>query len=117
MPRAVATPMTDAAVRHQAKPGHYAVGGVAGLMLQVTPTGRKSWIIRLTFGTRTNRAGSQVQRRIDFGLGPYPQVSLKRARELALVYRVSVRSGIDPREVVNGRPPRPIEGLDRPEAR
>lgn len=81
MPRTVRQPLTDLGVRALKVPGHYAAGGEApGLLLQISPTGKKSWIVRLTCGTRLNRSGCVVQRRIDFGLGAYPLVGLKAAR-------------------------------------
>lgn len=97
MPR-TAKPLTDVELRKLTRPGHYAAGGDApGLLLQVTSSGAKSWVVRLTVGKRTNRAGREVQRRVDFGLGPYPLVGLKQAREDAREYRAKVLRGEDPR--------------------
>ena len=70
------------------KPGLQAVGGVAGLSLQVTKTGSRSWILRVIVGSK----------RRDIGLGGYPDVSLKQARELARDSRLKIRKGIDPVE-------------------
>lgn len=64
------------------------VGGVAGLLLQVTPTGAKSWIYRTTVG----------KKRRNIGLGSYPAVSLVRAREKAAEMREQIDQGIDPVE-------------------
>lgn len=98
MPRTVKQRLTDIAVKRMAKPGHYSAGEAPGLLLQVTQSGAKSWIVRLTAGTRINQAGKTVQRRIDFGLGAYPEVSLKDARTKALEYRTKViEKGEDPR--------------------
>ncbi|WP_317986735.1 tyrosine-type recombinase/integrase [Comamonas odontotermitis] len=74
-------------VRRLDKPGWYAVGGVAGLGLNVSPTGQgRSWVLRTTInGTR--RA---------IGLGPYPEISLAVAREKAREMREQIRQGIDP---------------------
>ena len=69
----------------QAGRGRHADGG--GLYLFVRSTGSRSWIVRLTVGGR----------RRDFGLGPYPDVSLAEAREVAAEYRSLVRKGVDPR--------------------
>jgi integrase len=52
--------------------GRYAVGGVIGLYLQVVGSSR-SWILRIKI----------EERRRDFGLGSYPEVSLADARERA----------------------------------
>lgn len=67
-------------------PGYYADGG--NLYLKVGPTGAKSWIFRFTREKRTR----------DAGLGPYPTVSLVRARERADDCRRLVSAGIDPIE-------------------
>lgn len=64
----------------------FAVGGVAGLSLQITPINGKSWLLRTTVG---------VQRR-EFGLGPYPEVSLSQARDKAREIKERIRQGIDP---------------------
>jgi len=64
----------------------FAVGGVDGLQLQITPTGARSWVLRmLVAGTRRN-----------IGLGSYPTVTLAQARETARETRELVRQGIDP---------------------
>src|SRR5699024_9879504 len=72
-------------VRRLSKPGHYRVGGVAGLLLQVTPTGARTWKLRATIGNR----------RRDVGLGGYPDVSLSQAREQARELRQKIREGVD----------------------
>lgn len=64
----------------------HAVGGVAGLLLQVSPTGSRSWILRATVGCK----------RRDMGLGAYPDVTLAEARESARHLRTQIREGIDP---------------------
>lgn len=69
-------------------PGLQAVGGVAGLLLQVTKTGSRSWILRVMVGSK----------RRDIGLGGYPDVSLGQARELARSSRLKIQEGIDPVE-------------------
>ncbi len=67
-------------------PGTHAVGHVAGLALQITKTGTRSWILRVTIG------GS----RREIGLGAYPGVSLKDAQAKAQVTRDEILAGIDP---------------------
>lgn len=69
-------------------PGMHAIGGVAGLYLQVTDSGARSWILRATVGTR----------RRDMGLGGFPDVTLAGAREAARVARLKIKDGIDPVE-------------------
>jgi integrase len=70
------------------KEGLHSVGGVAGLQLQVTPTGVKSWILRVKIGDK----------RRDIGLGGYPEISLAMARERALEKKELISKGIDPIE-------------------
>jgi integrase len=59
-----------------------------GLMLDVRPTGAKTWVVRL----------QSAGRRRDYGLGSLKDVSLAEAREKAREYRKLLRSGIDPLE-------------------
>lgn len=85
MPR-IATELSALAVRRLSKPGLHAVGGVAGLLLRVTDTGAKYWILRTTVG----------KKRRDIGIGPYPEISLAEARTQAGEMRQQIRQGIDP---------------------
>jgi integrase len=78
--------LSAAEVRRLTEPGFYAVGGVAGLHLQVTDTGAQSWILRATIGGR----------RSDMGLGGFPDTTLAQARESAREAREKIRQGIDP---------------------
>lgn len=68
------------------KPGFHAVGGVAGLHLNVKDTGSRSWILRTVIGGK----------RRDIGLGPYPEISLAVARDKACKVKEVIRQGIDP---------------------
>lgn len=63
-------------------------GGVAGLYLQLTPKGGRTWILRMLIGGR----------RRDIGLGGYPTVTLAQARDKAREARDKVERGIDPVE-------------------
>jgi integrase len=74
-------------------PALHAVGGVSGLNLYCRPpapsstVGARSWILRTVVGSR----------RIDLGLGPYPEVSLAQAREKAGALKDRIRfEGHDP---------------------
>ncbi|MCW3780265.1 tyrosine-type recombinase/integrase [Defluviimonas salinarum] len=92
MPRQ-AKELTPIEVKRLAHPGgdnpvSFAVGGVSGLMLQVTPSGAKSWLLRATVGDR----------RRWIGLGGYPDVTLAMARERARDARDAIRQGVDPVE-------------------
>lgn len=75
-------------VKRLTKPGLHAVGGVAGLLLQVTPTGARSWILRTMVGAK----------RRDIGLGGFPDVTLAQAREKARETKEQIRQGVDPVE-------------------
>jgi len=69
----------------QLKPGRHADGG--GLYLNVKDAGTKSWMFLFTLdGSR--RA---------LGLGPYPAVSLAKARKQAEEFRSALANGTDPR--------------------
>src|SRR5579884_1182827 len=68
------------------KPGLYGDGG--GLYLHVGPTGGKSWIFRFMLNGRPR----------SMGLGPYPDISLAEARDLAATCRRQKRDGHDPIE-------------------
>lgn len=61
------------------------VGGVPGLLLQITPTGARSWIYRTLVG----------KKRQSIGLGPYPAVGLADARAEAVRLREQIKGGID----------------------
>lgn len=78
--------MTAIAVRNLTKPGRYAVGQVPGLLLQVSNTGAKSWVLRVTVGSL----------RRDIGLGSLAEVPLAVARDKAREYRETIRRGVDP---------------------
>lgn len=67
-------------------PGLHAVGVVAGLHLQVLPSGARSWVLRVVIGSK----------RRDMGLGGYPDVTLAGAREKARAAREAIEQGIDP---------------------
>ena len=90
MPK-LAKELTALQVKHLIRPGWHAVGGVAGLLLQVrAPTGKggppsRSWILR-------HRSAGK---RRPLGLGAYPAVSLAEAREQARVLLQDARSGVD----------------------
>ena len=66
----------------------FAVGGVSGLMLQVTPNGGRSWLLRATVGAR----------RREIGLGGFPDVTLSQARDRARELKGQIRDGVDPVE-------------------
>lgn len=73
-------------VKRIVEPGLHAVGGVAGLHLQVLPSGGKSWLLRIVIGGK----------RREVGLGGFPDVPLALAREKAREVRETVQQGRDP---------------------
>lgn len=87
MPKIV-NELTDLEVRRLTDAGFYAVGGAKGLYLNVSSAIVRSWILRYTWGVK----------RKDLGLGGYPAISLKRAREKALEAHNNIDKGIDPVE-------------------
>lgn len=72
------------ALKPRAMPYRVSDGG--GLLLEVRPSGAKVWLCRLTVAGK----------RRDMGLGGYPAVSLKAAREAARTARANATSGNDP---------------------
>lgn len=76
-----------------AGPGRHVDG--RGLMLVVKQSGARSWVLRYQLNGR----------RRDMGLGPFPEVTLARAREKALEARRQLVEGADP---LACRPTKPL---------
>jgi integrase len=76
--------LTDRQVRTVTSPGLYGDGG--GLGLRVQPHGGKSWTLRYQLRGKAR----------ELGLGAYPAVTLKRARELAAEARTKLAEQRDP---------------------
>ncbi len=85
MPK-VAKELSALAVGKLKEPGLHVVGGVPGLGLQVSPTGTRSWVMRVTI----------MGKRREMGLGPYPLISLSDARNKARETRLAIYQGADP---------------------
>lgn len=81
----VAKELSALAVSRLAKDGAHAVGGVAGLQLQIIGSS-KVWVLRFALFGRRRR----------MGLGPSPAVSLASARDLARKAHDLIRNGQDP---------------------
>lgn len=79
-----ANKLTQLQITRLKNPGLYGDG--AGLWLNVTEGGSKSWVLRYTLAGKERRAG----------LGPFPEVSLTEAREAAVNFRRQLRNGQDP---------------------
>ena len=73
-------------VKRLETPGLWAVGGVAGLYLQVGMSGARSWILRAVV----------AKKRRDHGLGGFPDVTLAVARDKARRARECIEQGVDP---------------------
>src|SRR5512144_615677 len=84
MPRAINKLSALLVSRKSLKPGHYSDG--AGLYLQVSESGSKSWVFRY------QRQG----RRGELGLGPAGAVTLAEARERAAAQRALLAASKDP---------------------
>ena len=90
MPK-IAKSLSSLEVKRLTKVGWHAVGGVAGLLLQVREPAKpdapipRSWILRIRIGGE----------RKAIGLGPYPQVSLAEAREQAKKLVTDARQGVN----------------------
>lgn len=84
------SPLEVKRLQHPGKGGNatFAVGGVSGLLLQITPAGGRTWLLRAMVGAR----------RREIGLGGFPEVSLAMARERAREAKDKIRNGIDPVE-------------------
>ena len=76
--------LTVAKLRQAVEPGKYMDGD--GLFLLVKPSGRRTWVQRVTIAGK----------RRDIGLGPHPLVGLARARGAAEDNRRMIRDGGDP---------------------
>jgi integrase len=73
-------------IEHLKKVGYHADGD--NLYLQVTSSNAKSWIFRFSFDGK----------RREMGIGPYPEITLEKARESAIELRRLVKAGTDPIE-------------------
>ena len=80
-------------VEKKRKPGHHSDGG--NLYLQVSKARTKSWVFRYRKPGRAKDEGIKIR---EMGLGPYPEITLDDAREMALANRRLLLKGIDPIE-------------------
>ena len=85
MPR-IAKELSALQVSRLTEAGNHSVGGVTGLYLYITPTGARSWVLRIMVGSK----------RRHMGLGAFPTVTLSQAREKSRAAREEVINGIDP---------------------
>ncbi len=85
MPR-LAIELMPIEIKRLTVPGYHAVGRVPGLMLQVSPSGTTSWLLRVKIGDK----------RREIGLGAYPGVGLALAHQKAQQVRDDIVAGVDP---------------------
>ena len=94
--------LSAAKIKSITKPGRHSDG--AGLFLRVTKGETKSWSYRWK---RTEGVGVDRKPKVyEYGLGPYPAVSLAAAREKAAICREAVAAGQHPKERLD---PPPVE--------
>ena len=87
-------PLSDTKIRAlKPRERKYIEADEKGLAIEVTPTGAKRWVFRFRLHGK----------RPEMALGLYPDVPLKRARELRDEARKYVAEGIDPRDVKRAR--------------
>ena len=86
------------------KPGMHNVGGdVPGLLLQVSPSGAASWILRATIDSRVRQ----------MGLGSFGKISLEMARRKAREAHEAIQDGRDPIEERRAEKRRKAAAIDR----
>ena len=79
--------LTDAIIRNtKPKDKPFKLTDGAGLYLLINPTGSRLWRLRYHIGGLEKK----------LSIGPYPEVSLKEAREKAVEAKKAIRTGIDP---------------------
>lgn len=83
--------LTAKGVEGKRKPGYHADG--AGLYLQVSRSGSKSWVFRYMLKTISS-SGKPMSR--EMGLGACPTISLLEARQNAVEQRKLLEKGLDP---------------------
>jgi len=85
MPR-IAKALSAIEIKNLMAVGYHAVGKIPGLILQVSPSGSRSWLLRAKVGDK----------RREIGLGAYPGVGLALAHQKAQALRDEIVAGIDP---------------------
>ncbi|WP_020414619.1 tyrosine-type recombinase/integrase [Microbulbifer variabilis] len=87
-------PLSDTKVRAlKPRDKKYIESDEKELAIEVTPTGAKRWVFRFRLHGK----------RPEMAIGLYPDVSLKRARELRDEARQLVAEGVDPRDIKRAR--------------
>lgn len=96
-------PLSDTKVRAlKPREKKYIESDEKGLAIEVTSAGAKRWVFRFRLHSK----------RPEMALGLYPDVSLKRARELRDEARQHVAEGIDPRDLKRARKESALENCE-----
>jgi integrase len=90
MPK-IAKELSAIEVKRLTRPGWHAVGGVAGLLLQIKPPAREGAVASRSWILRVQVAGKRQL----IGLGAFPQVTLAEAREQARKLAAEAKSGVN----------------------
>ena len=86
----VTKPLTDTEIRKaRPKPKEYTLADGEGLLVRVSPTGKKIWFF--------NYVNPVTLKRNKLSLGAFPEVSLREAREKRAELRALVRNNVDPK--------------------
>jgi integrase len=101
--------LSAAGIKALTKPGRYSDG--AGLFIRVSKGDSKSWSYRWK---RTEGVGENRKPVVyEYGLGPFPAVSLAYAREKAAQCRSAVATGLHPRTVLDPPPAQTFQSAAR----
>ena len=95
MPKKISNSLTPLQVKN-AKPGRHVDGN--GLHLLVKASGARSWVLRFTLHGKTRDVGLSrcPEALVLLAQSGREELSLAQARDLAAIYRLKVRAGIDP---------------------
>ena len=95
MPKKISNSLTPLQVKN-AKPGRHVDGN--GLHLLVKASGARSWVLRFTLHGKTRDVGLLrcPEALVLLAQSGREELSLAQARDLAAIYRLKVRAGIDP---------------------
>src|SRR5690554_3975603 len=89
--RAQAIRLTEAKIKNaKAQEKDYVMGDGNGLQMRIRINGSKLW--------NFNYYHPVTKKRLNLGLGPYPEVSLAQARKLTVEARELIARGIDPKD-------------------
>ena len=77
---------TDTFIKNLKTPGRYTDAAIAGLNLNIKPSGGGYWVFRYSYAGK----------RLDLSLGSYPAITLKEARKRALASRNELMQGKKP---------------------